>query len=858
MENELERDLQDHIDMDTRENIERGMAPEEARRAAIRKFGNVARVAEETRAVWRWMWAERLGQDMRYALRGLRRNPLFATVAVLTLALGIGMNTAVFSVVSSVLIKPLPYPDAARLMWVVNVHRRFHFEAASAPDFSDWKKQAQSFEQIAAYTHADNTIQDGDESAKHAVVAVTPEFWQIAGAHAALGRLFGEGDRNMLVLTWRMFQERFGGDAGVIGRAVRIDGRQATIAGVLSKEFRFLPPRGMDGGMSGEAEAFTPAVIGPEMQARGPRLLIMFVVGKLKTGVPPERARAELQGIQDRIARENPQMSGFYRDAEIRVMPLQERLVGESRRALLVLLAGVAFVLLITCANLGNLLLARATARQREIAIRAAIGAGRSRLVRQFLVEGLTLAMVGGATGVALAAAVDRLLVRISPAAVPRLGELAMDWRVFLFAFAISIAAGLIFGLAPVLSLPLTSLYSVLKDGARGSFGARAGMRLRQLVVAAELALALVLLTGAGLMVKSFARMYAHPAGFEPEKIGTMKVWLSGPGYRDSERSAAVGYAQRLLDRVSQTPGVQDGAVTSVFAHGVIEAEGRTYAPGEAPQGQFRFVSPEYGRVLGLPLLRGRWLGDETSNAVVLNQTLARRLFSTDDVLGRQIRVFALKEPAVIVGVMGDLKISRLDADAPAEVLIPYRRGESSNFRRMEVLIRTASPAAVLPQVRKAAQGVDPSQPPYGVTTLEQALSESIAPRRFHFLLLGTFAATAVLLALIGIYGVMSYIVTQRTQEMGVRVALGARRGALVWMVVRQGMTIALVGIALGIAAALSLGRAMQSLLFEVKPNDPPTFAAVAALMAATALMACIAPAAKAARVDALVALRYE
>ncbi|HYL75227.1 MAG TPA: ABC transporter permease [Bryobacteraceae bacterium] len=855
MESGLDRDIREHIEMETRDNIDRGMAPDEARLAALRKFGNVLRVTEETRAVWRWGWAERMLQDTRYALRGLRRNPVFAAVAILTLALGIGMNTAVFGVVSAVLIKPLPYPDAGRLVWLANYNRRFHFEASSSADFYDWRAQAQSFEAMTGYGTVDSTVQDGDQSAKHAFVSITPEFWRMAGVKPAMGRLFTESERNVVVLTWRMFEQRFAADPRVLGRVIRVDGRQETIIGVLPKDFRFVLPSPLAGGMTGEAEVFTPNIITPDLQARGGSLLIMFVVGKLKPGVPIEKARAELETIQARIARDNPKMAGFYSVAEMRVTPLQEKLVGGSRRALVILLAAVGFVLLIACANLGNLLLARATARQREIAIRAAIGAGRKRLLWHFLVEGLTLAMLGGAAGLAIARGANALLLRLSPAAIPRLSEVGIDWRVLLFALAISLFSGVVFGLAPAFSISTKSLHAVLKGGARSVSTGAAGMHLRRVLVAAELAMALILLTGAGLMVKSFSRMYSHPASFEPEKIGLMKVFLSGPAYR--EKAAAIAYAQRLIERVSAVPGVQAVALTNESGSGGVDLDGPPRFPqGQAPQVYFRAASSGYPRVVGIPLVKGRWItDDEPSPVVMVNETFVRRILANEEPLGQRIRIHNVL--STIVGVAGDLKISRLDADPDPEVMIPYN--QTSVFRRLDVLVRTpGKPAAILPDVRKAVQQLDPTQPPYGVTTLEGALTESIAPRRFNLLLLGTFAASAVLLALIGIYGVMSYAVTQRTQEIGIRMALGARRKEIVRMVVGQGMAVALTGIAVGVAAAFGLTRLMASLLFDVKPNDPLTFAAVAIALTATALLASCIPALKAARVDPLLALRYE
>ena len=550
-------------------------------------------------------------------------------------------------------------------------------------------------------------------------------------------------------------------------------------------------------------------------------------------------------------------MRGFYGSLELRVVPLQEKLVGERRRALLILLAAVAFVLLIACANLGNLLLARATARQREIAIRAAIGAGRIRLIRHFLVEGLTLALLGGAAGLALTRAADALLIRLSPAAVPRLAEVAIDWRVWVFAFAISILAGALFGLAPVLSLPAASLYSVLKEGGRGFSAGSAGLHLRRLLVAAELALALVLLTGAGLMVKSFARMYAHPASFQPEKIGIVKVFLSGPAYRDSMRPAALAYTARLIEHVSRVPGVEAVSLGHILGSGAVAVEGPPrFPPGQAPQVFSRVVCASYRRVVGIPLLKGRWItDDEPALAVMVNETFVHRVFGSEEPLGRRINAYG--GYATIVGVVGDLKITRLDAGADPEVLIPYK--QARDLRRLDILVKMpGKPEAILANVRKVVQQLDPTQPPYGITTLEDALAESIAPRRFNLLLLGTFAATAVLLALIGIYGVISYAVTQRTNEIGIRMALGACRGEIVRMVVRQGMAVALTGIAAGTLAALGLTSLMATLLFDVKPNDPLTFSLVTFALAFTSFLASWLPARRAARVDALSALRYE
>jgi len=859
---DIENDIREHIEIETRENMERGMPPDEARRAAMRRFGNPMRIAEETRAVWRPEWIARLRQDARYAVRGLRRNPAFAAASILTVALGIGMSTAVFSVVSAALIKPLPYPNPDRLVWVALNNRRFHFEASSAPDFSDWRAQARSFEEMTGYLDIDSTVQDGLESTKNAFIHITPEFWRIAGAHAALGRLFSDRDRGVLVLTWKMFQQRFGGDPRVIGRAVRIDGREETIIGVLPKDFRFVLPTGsemgMPGGIHSEVEVFVPNIITPQLRSRADGILVMYAVARLKPGVSVERARAEIRDIQTQVIHRDPSMRNFYAASEPVVTPLREKLVGASRRSLLTLLAAAGFVVLIAFANFGNLCVARATARRREIATRIAIGAGRGRMIRQFMLEGVMLAGLGGIVGTGFAYASDALLVSMNAAAVPRLAEAGIDWRVLLFGLGVSMLAAVLFGLLPLLSMSGTPVYVALKDGGSNSSSGSARLRLRRGLVAGEMAIALVLLTGAGLMLKSFARMYEHPAGFEPQNIGTMKVFLSGPAYGTQEREVA--YARRVLERVSRIPGVEAAAVTNGVGTGPAQVDGLTFPSGQAPMVRERSASSGYARVVGLPLISGRWMKDgEAAPVVMVNESFARRVFAGADPIGRRLHIGHGQNSirAEIVGVVGDLKMMRLDADAEPEILIPYEHTPTP--RRVGIIFKTpASPRAVIPEVRRAVARVDVTQPPYEVMTLQQALANSIAPRRFDLLLLGAFAASAVLLALIGIYGVMSYAVAQRTREIGLRMAIGARPGEILSMMLKDAMVVAAVGIVMGAVAALALTRLMTALLYNVRPNDPTIFAAVMIGLAGTCLVASWIPALRAARVEPVQALRDE
>ena len=855
---DLAQDIQDHIEQETRDNIARGMTPEEARYAALRKFGNIARIQEDTRAVWIWPPLEHFAQDVRYGLRTLRRNPAFALVAVITLALGIGLNTAVFSVVNTVLIEPLPYPAPERLVWIANWNDRFKMEAVAGPDFFDWQKQAQSFEKIAAYGYMDSNIEFGGEADRHRTVVTTPEFWAISGVQPALGRLFSEGERDELVLSYPLFERRFGKDPQVIGKVVNLDGHPVTIIGVLPKTFRFLPPIvGLPGIEPREVEAYAPSTLSAASQIRGRNMAIVNVVAKLKPAVRMDTARAEMKAIQDRIARENPR--GFYDVVQLRVLPLHERLVANGRRALLVLFAAVAFVLLIACANMANLLLARATSRQKEIAIRAALGAGRRRLLAQFLAEGVLLALLGGAAGLGLARWAIALMIRLSPQAVPRLDEARIDVPVLLFTLGLSLATGILFGLGPAISFSKHKLHDVLKEGGRTSSAGSAGGRVRAVLMAAEMALAVVLLVGAGLMVKSFWRLNAHPSGFDPERTLVMKVSLSGPNY--APMPAQISYMNQVLERAQSVPGVEAAGIHNTPVRGLVGVEGQPpFPPGQAPQTSYHSVSAGYLRAIGMVVVKGRWVTDDEPNTVaVVNEAFARRVFGTSDPIGRRIRI-PRQHPApvaTIVGVVGNLKYSKLDAEPEPETYIPYR--QSPFVRSVDVIVRTVGdPARVAPAVRKVISAIDARQPVFDLKTLEQLLSESIAPRRFNMFLLGTFAATALLMAMVGIYGVIAYSVTQRTHEIGVRMALGAQRPQVVRMVMWQGLGIVLCGIGTGLIAALGLTRLMASLLYDVQPTDAPTFAVVACALAITALLAIWGPAVRAAQVDPMIALRYE
>jgi len=859
MESDLDRDIRDHIERETQDNIERGMPPEEARSAALRKFGNILRVKEDTHAVWRWVWAERMLQDTRHGLRGLRRNPVFAAVVILTLALGIGLNTAVFSAVNAVLMAPLSYPHPERLVWLANYNKQFKVELVETTDFVDWRAQSQSFDKMVAYDYSDHTLAHGSDAGRATVAEVSGDFWPVTGVKPAHGRLFAHGDEDVIVLSHSLFQRRFGADPGIIGKTVTLDGHPVTVAGVLPESFRFLLPTPERANIQPkEIEAYAPAGITPANTVRCRSRGIVDVVARLKPGVAIERARGELEAIQDRIARQNPCIS--YTHVQLRVLPLQEKLVGNARQALLILMGAVAFVLLIACANIAGLLLARAATRRREVAIRAAVGAGQARMVAQFLCEGMVLALAGGAAGLLFARGAIALLLRLEPRAIPRLEGTAMDGRVLAFTLLLSVASALLFGLGPAIALARANLHEELKEGRMKPANAFR-LRPQAFLVAAELAIALVLTMGAGLMVKSLWRMNAHPAGFRPESILVMKVSLSGPAYRSVPKQVA--YFQEALSRVSRTPGVVAAGTVFSPVRGVVELEDAPLLPpGQMPHAVFYSTSSGYFRALGIRLLAGRWMTDnEPSAVVVVNESFVRQNLSGANPLGKRLRVpgpgTGTPPLAEIVGVVSDVKYSKLDAEPSPEIYFPDFQSFFHGANDV-VVLASGDPLSVAPSVRRAIWDIDRSQPIFDWQTLEHALSNSIAPRRFNLMLLGSFAGSALLLALIGIYGAMSYAVTQRTHEIGIRMALGARRGDVVRMVVRQGMTVALSGILAGSAAALGLTRLMATLLYDVKPNDPMTFAVVAIALTATAVLASLVPALRAARVDPLLALRYE
>jgi predicted permease len=851
----LDDEIRDHILRETEENIARGMAPDEAYAAARRAFGNAMLTKEAARTIWIPVWWDHLLQDTSYGLRQCVRAPGFSIVVVLTLALGIGLNTAVFSVVNAVLVRPLAYPNPERLVWVAPVDDRGQDDVVMSPAFDAWRNQATVFDRLAGFLTTAEPIDVGDEVVQARVAAVTDGFWDLTGASFALGGPPPLG-QDGVVLPHTFFERWFHADRSVIGRPVMLNGRQNVITGVLPPDFhpQLVSPPAFVATGPGDIDIYRANVLRP---STGPGVQILNVVGRLQPGVSIERARLELESIRE------PWRPTDQRPGEphhLRVVPYADKLVGDARRPLIILQAAVALVLLMVCVNTANLLLVRGLSRQREIAIRTAIGAGRTRVLRQFFVESLLIGAIGCAAGLLVARGLTAMLLRWLPLAVPRLSETTIDARVLVFALVACVATAFVFALVPAIAMWKTNVYETLKDSARSASSSTRSVHVRSALVAIEVALTVVLLVAAGLMVKSFWHMTAYPPGFAPDRVLTMQVQFSGLHYRDLENRRA--FIDEMLRRAAIAPGVEAAGVGSnggAIMLLTIEGEADT-PPEQKPSGVLSSASEGYASALGLRVVKGRWLTDhEPTPVFVINETLARQAFPGADPIGKRIRlpfVDASTSFAQVVGVVADLRYTKLGAATEPELFLDYAH---ARMARTTLTIRTSTdPMSVAPSLRTLLSSIDRTQPLFDVKPLDVALADSIAPRRLTLLLLGTFALSALLLVIVGIYGVIAYAVGQRTQEIGVRIALGATRRQVVAMVVRQGLAITLGGIALGLAAALACTPVMTALLYEVTPTDLATFAAAVATVVGTAFAACCGPAVKASLIDPLVALRCD
>lgn len=854
MDHELDEELRYHMEQEIERNVAGGMSHEEARFAALRSFGGVEQAKEQCREARGVRPLEDLWQDLRYGLRMLRKNPGFAFVAVLTLGLGIGANTAIFSVVNAVLLRPLPYPTADQLAAVYLTDARGESEGPLAPAaYLHLKSHHGVFTGVAAWSNKGwpaNLTGDGEPERLQGF-QVSADLFQVLGAAAARGRTFlaeedHPGNNRVVVISHELWQRRFGGDAGLINRAISLNGASYDVVGVMPPDFRFLT----------KTDLWTPlAFTVAEENERNSNYL--HPIARLKPGVSYEQSRAEVENLS-RLHINNPSS-----EQRASLRPLQAMMTEEVRPMLLILFAAVGFVLLIACVNVANLLLARAGVRRRELAIRSALGAGRWRVVRQLLVESALLAALGGVCGLMLASWGIEFLVSGLPeslaAANSRVAMLKLDLPALGFSSALSLLTTMIFGLIPALQTSKVNLNETLKEGGRSETQGRRQSRLRSSLVVTEIALAMVLLVGAGLMVKSFWRLNHTDLGFEPAGVLTAKIDPSEDKYRELDQ--VVAFYRQLLERVAATPGVEHaGIINSLDSTSPFTVDGHPpVIPEQRPLAATNQVSADYFRAMGIPLRAGRFFTDrDVKNAppvVIIDEALAHRHFPDENPIGKHLRLSNASRE--VVGVVGATKRYSLSTDPSPRAYLPYQQ---VNWGSMSLIVRTRSgdPTSLIPAVRGELAAIDKDQPIHTFKRLERSVGEWVAPQRFSTLLLAEFAALAAILAAVGIYGVTSYAVTQRTHEIGIRVALGAQSSDVLRMVVRQGMSLALIGVGIGLVTAFAVTRVMASLLYGVTATDPLTFALVALLLTAVALLACYLPGRRASRVDPMTALRYE
>jgi putative ABC transport system permease protein len=802
-----------------------------------------------------------LKQDIRYGVRMLLKTPGFTVVAIIALALGIGANTAIFSVVNSVLLRPLQFSDPGRLVQVWESSAKKGEIPASYPNFADWRDQSQVFDHVVAYSDRSFNLMGVNQPERLQGEIVSPAFFTTLGIKPIAGRLFSAdedqpGKDFVVVISRRLWQRRFSSDPNVMGKTLNLDDEAFTVVGVVDQDaFRPL--------QSDEIELWAPLSHSSGFTNRMGHYL--SVLARLRPGGTIQQARAEMETIASRLQQQYPVSNTGL---SVRLVPLHEQVIGDFKSSLFLLLAAVGFVLLIACANVAHMLLARAASRQKEIAIRSALGSRRARLVRQLLTESLLLSLVGGMLGLLIAIWGIDLLVALSPPDLPRVNEVTIDGRALGFTLAVSVLTGLAFGLIPALQASRPNLNEMLKDGSRSATGGPGGKRARGLLVISEIALSLVLLVGAGLLIRSFLRLQSVNPGFLSRNVLTMQLDMTGEKAKSGNQ--VIAFHNQLLDRIKALPGVTSAStrshvpITNSWANLSFAIEGRPVDEANRPIGYYNAVSPDYFKTMQIPLKRGREFNERdvrgVQNVVIINETMAQRYFPDEDPIGRRITQddidFAPDSWVTIVGIVGDTKPRSLDGEPAAEYYMPFAQQPR---RSISVMIRSqGDPASIAAAIRSAVLALDKDQPVYSIKTLDSVLSESVAKPRFRTLLLGIFASLALLLAAVGIYGVMSYTVTRSTREIGIRLALGAQMKDVLKLVLRNGMKLSAIGVAIGLAGALALSRLMSKLLFGITPTDTVTFVGVSAILLAVALLACYIPARRATKVDPLVALRYE
>ena len=860
---EMNEEIEQHLQGLTERNRDAGMSPEEARHAAQREFGGVEQVKERARAERIWMWPAEFWQDLQYAWRMLRKNPGFTIVAVTALALGIGANSAIFSVVNTVLLRPLPYqhPEQVVMVWEDATFAGFPRNTPAAANYFDWRAQNHVFTGMAALAQRSFNLTGTGEPERLDGRRVSAGLFSLLGVEPQLGRAFlseedAPGRGHVVILSHDLWQRRFAADPGIVGKPINLNGESFTVVGVMPRQFQL--PNHRD-------QLWVPiAFDAKEAGNRGNHYL--EVIARLKPGVTMEEARAEMNGIAHRLEKQYPEDNTRI---GIVLVPIREQVVGDIRPALLVLLGAVGFVLLIACANVANLLLARAAVRQKEIALRLALGAGRTRLTRQFLTESLLLATLGGGLGLLLAIGGLDLLKTFIPETVSQAQAISMDSRVLLFTMLVSLLTGVIFGLAPATQASRFDLNETLKEGGRDSSSGNKGTRIRGLLVIGEVAVSFLLLIGAGLLINSFLHLRNLDPGFRADHLLAMKVELPELKYPDQAGRAT--FYNELTRRVKGLPGVESAAVASnlpLTYDGdsiLIAVEGRPDPPPDQRRDVVtRVVGPGYFKTMGIPLVQGREFTerdkDESVWAVVISEKTAHYFWPGENPIGKRLKPGLSASTSrwrEVIGVVKDVRQNDFVADPKLQMYLTYEQCDW--FQPNALVVRTGvDPLSLGATVRRTVWQIDKDQPVSDIRTMDQIVSAAVARQRFSMLLLGVFASLALLLAAVGIYGVMSYSVAQRTHEIGIRMALGAQRSDVLKMTIRQGLRLAVIGVVIGIAAGLLLTRVMSSLLFGISPTDPLTFATISLVLMGVALVASYVPALRSMKVDPMVALRYQ
>jgi putative ABC transport system permease protein len=860
VEREVDSELAFHLEMRVRELLEQGMTPVDARRAALERFGDVDRITTACRDIGRRRnrdmrrteWLAELRHDLRYAVRGLRSSPGFTAVALLTLAMGIGASTTIFSVANTVLLRPFPYREPDRIVRLYETNPSTETFGISEPNYLDWRQRVRGMSQLAAFTGRNASLLGDGDPVELAALVATPSLFPLLGVRPLLGRVFRDEEAKpgaparVVLLSYALWQTRFGGDRGVVGRTLNLGGTSYEVIGVMPPDLVF----------PGNPELWEPLAPSPSAQ-RGDRRL--GVIGRLAPNVTLARSLDEMRSVARDLARQYPETNGEW---GANVTSLQAWLVGDDLRTRVqALLVAVGLLLLMGCVNVANLLLARATARQREMSVRAALGAGRGRIVRQLLTESLVLAAAGAAIGVLLTTLAVPVLRDVGETAIPRLDELAVDWRVVSFGIAASLVTGILFGIAPALQASRADLNDLLRSGGRVA----AAGRLRSILIVTSVAMALVLLVGAGLVGRSFERLMRVDYGFRAEGVFTASVAL--PNGRYPERAQRAAFYSEAARRLAATPGVRAVGFTNIapFSGGSTAISfavvGRQPASAdEFLSANWRSVTPGYFAATGVPLKKGRLIaetdGEPAPRVVVITETMARRIWPGVDPLGQQVTVGGSPAPWTVVGIVGDIRDQLLQEEPEPMMYLSFQQVPWSS---MWVLVRgPGDPMALAPVVRREIRAIDPLLPVANEQPLSRLVSQIAAQPRFTALIFGLFASAALVLAVVGVYGIVAYGVTQRTREIGVRLALGATPSGIVRGVVRHGVGLAGFGIAIGLWAAYALSRFMQGILYDVAPTDAVTYLAVAALLVGCAAAASTLPARWAARLDPVRALRDE